>query len=477
MEGAKGKGRDFGFVNSSTKLDRNDLAAVSADAAQVAERLESLNPIRAIDAMARTYDSELLTDALALKAAGGIFSQGRMNMAFGVYRERRDIAFHDLLHRNANALRGDSPDCFCHGKPSSCCCDYTFGNNYLTNAGLREWFSSLQAAFPGDRIRIRTEGVGTGFDEIGCYLYLKKIFKRAPIEFVMADMVSALHYIGDASGATAVFSDEYGMGAVDNLLEISERRTPVDLEDDPRTQAFRDAFARLTETGTLPDGYSHLAITTLAPGTERLIAKHSANLAFEHHNIFDPLPAEKHAHMTILSNVLQRSAEVYYEGYGIYTDAEIISALKSIGANTLDGGIIVFMNESKGSRIAYRDMGEYMDEVTVDADVKTHAEFRRHGNRLTLEYTNHRVWKKIREIELDRLQSTAIAVQSNTADTNALGPETPVGYGIAASSEGAQEISTDICDADAPTPLQGLDAGMGGFIGGHGAMGGVRIGL
>ncbi|MEW5895392.1 MAG: hypothetical protein AB1650_06520 [Candidatus Omnitrophota bacterium] len=250
------------------------------------------------------------------------------------------------------------------------------GNSRLkdTKERLDQLLPTLLERFPNEVLRIRDEGVSTG--TLSENLFRHVASKTKEFKYIATDLVTKLIYITNSEkGYTAVFTDEQD-GHTDNFIQIKQGNriyTPQGVNRVVRvlgedaasfTAEVRSAFEMYKQEGGLSDKYVTEEVGLFDFEVEKL-AKTDERFELSQHNIFQKVPTQEQGHLTILSNVLVPT---------YYSQSELVEGIKSAGLNTVEGGLVLVINESY--------LGTGLGPVSDGIYVHPFSVFERRGNQL-----------------------------------------------------------------------------------------------
>ncbi len=299
---------------------------LSPDAAEMADRLQTRNPLTAIRAYSEVAHVPMLTNALAMKWA---YPKAAWLMRHAIDNR----LFTPLLHRQGLDVNGQYSGITGLG---------TGRQQAILEALDAQILPQIEERFGSERVLIRDEGASSGAVSMEVFLGLSRRYSK--IRYTASDLVSSLTFIGNGSGATAVFSDAPRARVEDELVQLV-RDGWIDPRPEPElVKPFRDAAARAREGLPLPEGFVAERISAQEPRVDGLVLR-DPRFRVERHDLFDALPAEERAHVAILSSVLVPRWFSQWDRKGTYEEEEILSALRSVGRNLVDGGMALMINE------------------------------------------------------------------------------------------------------------------------------------
>lgn len=299
---------------------------LSPDAAEMAERLQTRNPLTGIKAYREVAHLPLLTNALAMKWA-------YPNAARLMRHAIDNRLFTPLLHREGMDINGSYSGITGLG---------TGRQQAILEALELQLLPQIEERFGNERVQIRDEGSSSGAVSMEVFLALSRRYPK--IRYTASDLVSALTFIGDGRGTTAIFSDAPPSRIEDDLLQLV-RDGWIDLRPEPElVKPFRKAAELARRELPLPEGFVAGRISALEPRVDELLRR-DRRFNVEQHDLFDALPVEARAHIAILSSVLVPTWHRQWGRKGFYEEAEILAALRSVGRNLVDGGMALVINE------------------------------------------------------------------------------------------------------------------------------------
>ncbi|MEW6517772.1 MAG: hypothetical protein AB1439_12815, partial [candidate division FCPU426 bacterium] len=210
---------------------------------------------------------------------------------------------------------------------------------------LHNLWPELNRRFPGQILKVRDEGASTGV--VSSELFGKlEVFTEGKLDYTATDLVTKLFFIrNDKEGILAVFSDTTDTN--DALLQIKYNgriyyRSAADgkfhlpvQQPESRADELKAVFEEYRETGKILPGYRIEEVGAQDHQVEEM-ANADPRFHIQQHDIFTPIPEAQRGHLTILSNVLVPK---------YYTRADSIRALRQVGRNMLDKGLLLVVNE------------------------------------------------------------------------------------------------------------------------------------